>query len=70
MSPTSRFALVSTLLVATSIGIVLKQRTATSCPRHHRAAGLAANLLAAGCLVAGLLLATLAAYPWLAGKSP
>jgi hypothetical protein len=70
MSPSLRFALVSVLLILTSVGIVLKQRAARSCPRHQRAAGIAANLLAAGCLLAGLLLAGVAALPLISGRSP
>lgn len=70
MSPSLRLAIVALLLIATSVGIILKQRTATSCPRHRRAVGVAANVLAAGCLVAGLLLASLAVYPLLSDHSP
>jgi hypothetical protein len=70
MGPSVRFAIVSVLLIATSVGIIQKQRSAASCPRHRRAAGVAAGVLAVGCLVAGLLLAGLAAYPWLSGRIP
>ncbi|MDG3008256.1 hypothetical protein [Paludisphaera mucosa] len=61
MNPTLALALLSVLFFATAAGIVLKQRAARSCPKHHRSAGLAAQALATACFGVGLVLAALAA---------
>jgi SNF family Na+-dependent transporter len=70
MSPTIWLASLSALFFLTSLGITLKQRRAASCPRHERAAGVAAEYLALACLVVSLLLGGMALYPLLARGGP
>jgi len=64
------FAFVAALFLLVSVGITVKQRSAASCPRHHRTAGIAAQYLAMACLLAGLLLAGMAVYPLLSRTGP
>jgi hypothetical protein len=60
MNPSLGLALLSVMFVGTFIGVVIKQHKAKSCPRHRKFAGLTAQILAAACLVAGIILAGLA----------
>jgi hypothetical protein len=53
-------AVLSELFALTSLGVVLNQRRAASCPRHRPLAGLVAQALAMVSLVAGVTLAGLA----------
>lgn len=46
-------ALISAAFFSVALGVVVKQRQATSCPRHSRRAGLAARAVAAVCLALG-----------------
>ena len=54
-------SLIGVALLLVGAGMIWRQRRAASCPRHERRAGQAAMVVAAGALLAGLVLL---AYVW------
>jgi MFS superfamily sulfate permease-like transporter len=53
-------AILSALLILTSLGVMLKQSQAKSCRRHQHLTGLVAQIIAFVCLAAGIILAGVA----------
>jgi hypothetical protein len=64
MNPSLGLGLLSLMFVGASVGVVIKQHKAKSCPRHRKFAGLMAQILAAGCLIAVIVLAGLTVAGW------